>query len=582
MKFIDLVEGYRVLPNIDTKRYGNKKHEGLEGPFRAANGKVVYYDPKMGAYYDSDTDMFISNSEWNEMNSDDKKFSHMSMKFEGQAIDPEEFKQKVAASGDAGYEMIIQALKGEYGSQVQSKMAAIYYDVKRDGMKMDDILEIMLDYIEADYIGEDKDPCWKGYRQLGMKKKNGKEVPNCVPESSSHIREGSLKVSRTDLHDLVVQMVQDIDYTDTKTLANIARALGKHVFYQNDKVVLQDPDFDFHKEEVELDESKYGFFGTNNPEIGDMVKHRNGAVGKVKKIGTQGDETFVYFRDQNGEMNYGQWKKHVFPMADTVKKTESLDKDFFHKSVENGEFMKSKRGGAGDENTMFLHDMDNINQDTNKPMLVTFARQVDAEKAAKQYGGKIVKSGMGTFRIIKDSEGLEEGGFFDPDQPNPGDMVKHRNGAVGKIKKIVTQGDETWVHFKDKNGEMNFGMWEKHVFPMNKKEVDLDEEAYDVVRDYMAMGYSRAEAEAEARRRYPKEFEPKRSYRPQQKPVLDHYVFFNVPADKQTDASALGLKQTKNGKWYIGVYNTSGETTQRRIARAEMEFGAGTQWNPKK
>lgn len=27
------------------------------------------------------------------------------------------------------------------------------------------------------------DPCWKGYKQLGMKKKNGKEVPNCIPES---------------------------------------------------------------------------------------------------------------------------------------------------------------------------------------------------------------------------------------------------------------------------------------------------------------------------------------------------------------------------------------------------------------
>lgn len=25
--------------------------------------------------------------------------------------------------------------------------------------------------------------CWKGYKQVGTKKKNGKEVPNCVPES---------------------------------------------------------------------------------------------------------------------------------------------------------------------------------------------------------------------------------------------------------------------------------------------------------------------------------------------------------------------------------------------------------------
>lgn len=33
-----------------------------------------------------------------------------------------------------------------------------------------------------EYIKEAEDPCWKGYRQLGMKDKNGKEVPNCIPE----------------------------------------------------------------------------------------------------------------------------------------------------------------------------------------------------------------------------------------------------------------------------------------------------------------------------------------------------------------------------------------------------------------
>jgi len=26
-----------------------------------------------------------------------------------------------------------------------------------------------------------KDPCWEGYEKIGMKKKNGKLVPNCVP-----------------------------------------------------------------------------------------------------------------------------------------------------------------------------------------------------------------------------------------------------------------------------------------------------------------------------------------------------------------------------------------------------------------
>jgi len=30
---------------------------------------------------------------------------------------------------------------------------------------------------------EEDDPCWKGYRQFGTKDKDGKQVPNCVPEN---------------------------------------------------------------------------------------------------------------------------------------------------------------------------------------------------------------------------------------------------------------------------------------------------------------------------------------------------------------------------------------------------------------
>ena len=30
---------------------------------------------------------------------------------------------------------------------------------------------------------KEEDPCWKGHKQIGMKKKNGKKVPNCVPEA---------------------------------------------------------------------------------------------------------------------------------------------------------------------------------------------------------------------------------------------------------------------------------------------------------------------------------------------------------------------------------------------------------------
>lgn len=33
-------------------------------------------------------------------------------------------------------------------------------------------------------IQEKKGPCWKGYQMVGMKMKNGREVPNCVPEEA--------------------------------------------------------------------------------------------------------------------------------------------------------------------------------------------------------------------------------------------------------------------------------------------------------------------------------------------------------------------------------------------------------------
>lgn len=40
------------------------------------------------------------------------------------------------------------------------------------------------DEIEEKLEKDSDDPCWKGYVQVGMKKKDGKEVPNCVPKES--------------------------------------------------------------------------------------------------------------------------------------------------------------------------------------------------------------------------------------------------------------------------------------------------------------------------------------------------------------------------------------------------------------
>jgi len=60
----ELHMGYVVLPPRDQKWQPRK---GLEGPFFYANGRVLYYDPKEGQYWDPNTDFYIEIGEVHEM-----------------------------------------------------------------------------------------------------------------------------------------------------------------------------------------------------------------------------------------------------------------------------------------------------------------------------------------------------------------------------------------------------------------------------------------------------------------------------------------------------------------------------------
>ena len=47
---------------------------------------------------------------------------------------------------------------------------------------LENALVILSEMAEAKKM-KGKDPCWDGYEMIGTKKKNGKEVPNCVPKN---------------------------------------------------------------------------------------------------------------------------------------------------------------------------------------------------------------------------------------------------------------------------------------------------------------------------------------------------------------------------------------------------------------
>lgn len=69
---------------------------------------------------------------------------------------------------------------------------------------------------------KENDPCWKGYKMVGMKKKNGKKVPNCVPDSENEIP----KMGKQEVQEM-------LDYINEQYL--------EETEYQGKKVTLNDP-----------------------------------------------------------------------------------------------------------------------------------------------------------------------------------------------------------------------------------------------------------------------------------------------------------------------------------------------------
>mgnify|MGYP001472668056 CR=1 FL=1 len=89
-------EGYKIMPPMDKEKY--PEMPGLEGPFTMMSGKVVYYDPKEGAYYDKDTDMYMSYDEFQQHDND-----YSNMKDERDEVKKEADELNIGAKGDRPY-----------------------------------------------------------------------------------------------------------------------------------------------------------------------------------------------------------------------------------------------------------------------------------------------------------------------------------------------------------------------------------------------------------------------------------------------------------------------------------------------
>jgi len=139
---------------------------------------------------------------------------------------------------------------------------------------------------------------------------------------------------------------------------------------------------------------------------------------------TPGDKAFSIItpKDPNGTMHIFaknaqdakvKYKQLGDPLggatqAVEIKETdvaEGFDKWGWHTSVDNGEFMPTK---YGNKNYVYLHDLDSESPNGG-PQLVTFNKPTHAKKAASKFGGKVVKTDLNTYRVVKPVEQVAEG-----------------------------------------------------------------------------------------------------------------------------------------------------------------------------
>lgn len=60
--------GYRVLGKTEDLLQGYGPRRGLEGPFIYGSGRILYYDPSAGQYWDPKTDFYVDQEEMDRLN----------------------------------------------------------------------------------------------------------------------------------------------------------------------------------------------------------------------------------------------------------------------------------------------------------------------------------------------------------------------------------------------------------------------------------------------------------------------------------------------------------------------------------
>ena len=162
-----------------------------------------------------------------------------------------DIQDKETIEEETGVEMEKFSLKKIDGQEVYSTKEEAEIKAKEIGCSGSHEMEIEGDiyFMPCENHTELKEPCWDGYEQIGMKDKDGKQVPNCVPLSreklccSSDSTEDDEKVASKlialgeDIDEEKWEAIfeQDVDYQKEDAIDNIITELGQNEYIEESK-----------------------------------------------------------------------------------------------------------------------------------------------------------------------------------------------------------------------------------------------------------------------------------------------------------------------------------------------------------
>jgi hypothetical protein len=312
-----------------------------------------------------------------------------------------------------------------------------------------------------------EDPCWKGYEMVGTKKKNGKEVPNCVPKEGvkeeTIAESGGVKVFKT-----------DDGHIEKYGENNFAVYLDGKKQKAYDSLEAAKKALASGKEQEELDEAK----------VGDTVSFHHelkAAPGKkVKKSGTvekvEGDVVHVKVKDKYGVMRH-QVKSGDLVKEESEQMNEASKYQIYHPSyssaVQHALSQAEKQG--------FTVDMDDYTQKVAfGPKKPSVGKTNSFSITLMDKSGKISKK-----KLQMQVYGME-GGKYELNMYT--EEVKLDEGAVKSNEKLIT------VKHKDSGKELRvvataIEKYKRMGYELVKEDVDLDESqahtAPETVKHYM-------------------------------------------------------------------------------------------------